>query len=366
MLASVSAHIETAVLVPLKRLHDNTLFHCDLVWDMAQVQHDLIHGSATKSGNENNFPGIKNLLREMEGKQHALKDRITKIQQRDEYLRDQLQSYLELTCNLPRPLTRAEKVYQRQLHQWLQQIRAMNEEVALLKMKTDKRRFVQHHEQLLHQQQEQQRFQSQQLPPPPQPTASSAVRGTTPFFKASSASFLSSTSNSSFNGNKYHQQQLQNASLDVSSVSVLNTPWTASRPAVGSSTASKQVPMTPPSASSSTASSTVLFSPTNNHTTSGMYYYHPEAIRYPPTSSFTSPMAVSATSASAADSAVAVVPPINAPVSIPELTEEEIAVVHASLEEIGQTLAQARKHVEGTLKDVKHQQRLQQRAANQS
>jgi hypothetical protein len=410
LLASVSAHIESAVLIPLKRLHENTLFHADVVRDMIQVQNELIHGApnnasaaSTAAGKKTCFPGIKQMLQAIEEKQKNLQTRVEQIHARDEALREELRAYYELTCNLPRPLTRAEKVYQRQLRQWLEKVRAMNEEVALLKMKTDSRRIT-HSSSVagagtgtgtgVGTGATSFASGASQPPPPPQ-QQQSVARGSAAFFKASSASFLSSTTNqpTSSTANSNSSIYRHNASLDVSSVSLLVTPWSASRPNLPSSSTEvlsshaqhlPQTPMTPPPASSSAQSMSVVTPspavsflspssrPLDSHhqqqqslnqsqqsAGSGLFYYHPEAVRYPATASFTSPGAsvggttfpghVTAAAPAAASSVTTV--------HLPELSTQEAALVQESLDEIGQSLARARQQVESSLKDLKHHQR---------
>lgn len=351
-----TTHIESEVIVPLKRLHENTLFYCDIIRDRVQLQRSLLDGDANSD-----FPGIRTLLQKMSDQQQQLQQRVDHIHAQDAELREMLQAQTDFTTNLPRPLTRAERVYHRQLKQWLDQVKAMNEQVALLKMKMDTKLY------------EQSLQQQQALPSSAPATAShqptsigrfagsatsasggsavsaatnSAARGTgnTTFFKASATSFFAPNTGAT---------QASAASVNTS----LATPWTAARPTTSViTTAAKEAaavePGTPPPATpregftsptpaSASASKPASFlSPPSSAANTGLYYYHPEAVRYPPSATFASPSHGT-----------------TGGTKLPSLSTEELAIVEESLRDIEEQLKEARKVTENTWKDLKHHQR---------
>lgn len=325
MLAEAKTHVESKVVVPLKQLHDQTMFYCDIVRERVQLQRDLLEGHSSSG-----FPGIKKLLEQIQSKQEHLEGRIHAIHERDEDFRNTLLNLTEFTTNLPQPLSRAERVYHRQMKQWMEDVQEMNKKIAMLKLEMESRASASASAANARS------STSSSLPVPGQ-SATPHVHGLTPpkaamssfhnksmFFKASASSFAAATATPSTAGG------VRGAAVSSSASSTL---WTSARSPVR--------PSTPPSSTPQATSFTSPLPSQPSAPPSVASYYHPEAVRFPNSTPFSPPAQR------------------NGGLSSESLQDVDTTDLLAQLEKIGEDISAAKKVVEGTLRDLKLQRREQ-------
>lgn len=105
-LLQVAGQLEASVVRPLEELHQNTLFHAQLVRQLYETQQEIVEGTPAarqqQSGSEPSLAlGIRGLLSHIQQQQDQLQQRLRRLQEKDSQLRSLADDHFHLLTHLP-------------------------------------------------------------------------------------------------------------------------------------------------------------------------------------------------------------------------------------------------------------------------